>query len=73
MEKLESGTIMLDKRPLEVDSVIEPAIIAVQGAAKKRGVEVDIMGHDNPKIFGDRERLIQVALNLITNAIKFSP
>ncbi|CAN5434968.1 hypothetical protein BH10CYA1_BH10CYA1_37280 [soil metagenome] len=73
MEKLESGTIRLERRPIEVDNVIEPAIIAVQGAAKKRGIEVDIMAHDNPKIFGDRERLIQVAVNLITNAIKFSP
>ncbi|MBS2002956.1 MAG: ATP-binding protein [Candidatus Obscuribacterales bacterium] len=73
MEKLESGTITLDRRAIEVDSVLEPAVIAVQGVAKKRGVEVDIMGHDNPKITADRERLIQVAVNLITNAIKFSP
>jgi signal transduction histidine kinase len=73
MEKLESGTISLDRRAIDVDSVLDAAVITVQGLAKKRGVEVDIMGHENPKIFADRERLIQVAVNLITNAIKFSP
>ncbi len=73
MEKLESGTIRLDRRPIEVETVIEPAVIAVQGAAKKRRVDVDVMSNNNPKIYGDRERLIQVAVNLITNAIKFSP
>jgi signal transduction histidine kinase len=73
MEKLESGTVTLDRRPIDVDSVLDAAVIAVQGLAKKRGVEVNIMGHDNPKIYADRERLIQVAVNMITNAIKFSP
>lgn len=73
MEKLESGTVTIERRAIDVDSVLDAAVSAVQGAAKKRGVEVDIIGHDNPTIYADRERLIQVAANLIVNAIKFSP
>jgi len=57
---------------LSLPSVIEEAIGSVQAYAEQQRVTIESHIAD-ATIEGDRLRLIQVLVNLLANAIKFSP
>lgn len=72
VERLESGTIQLEKHIVDIDQIIDAAVASTAGQAEMKSVSVDVVAHDEIKIDVDRDRLIQVVENLLTNAIKFS-
>jgi signal transduction histidine kinase len=46
----------------------------IQGAARKKGISVSLdIEPDLPEISADQERFRQILLNLLDNAVKFSP
>ena len=73
LAKIEAGKFTWNMTSVTVSDVIERAIAATASLfeAKKlnliRAIEPDI-----PAITGDQDRLIQVVINLISNAIKFT-
>lgn len=72
VETLESGNIALDIRQTELETIVERATEAVRGAAKARQIKLEIKSED-VDFNADEDRLIQVAINFLSNAIKFSP
>lgn len=73
LEKMESGKLILQRESYRVADILEPSMQAVRGFAEQQGVKLVAPGHRNPEIFADRDRLVQVIINLVSNAIKFSP
>ena len=74
MEKIESGKMRFDMRPLEVAALIDHAIDANTGyAAQYKVVLQGVAVPSELRIYGDFDRLIQVMNNLLSNAAKFSP
>jgi len=72
--RIETGQLVLDRQPVELRSLIHTAIARVQGMAQERGIE---MVHDGPtesvRVLADPDMLESVLVNLLDNAIKFSP
>ncbi len=72
--RLESGTFQLTSAALEVGPVLLEALDRVRPLAEKRRVQLAYtIAPDLPRVVGDRNGLAQVFINLLDNAIKFSP
>jgi signal transduction histidine kinase len=61
----------LELQPLEVHDVIDSTLKLLQPLADRRDITIDC---DGPPVtaLGDRRRLRQVIINLVSNAIRFS-
>lgn len=74
LSDLESGRIRLETDNLDAGTLIGRVLEIFQEQAKKRGV---VLSHDVepqlPPILGDADRLQQLLINLIDNAIKYTP
>jgi signal transduction histidine kinase/ActR/RegA family two-component response regulator len=72
--RVASGKISLEFRPTNLYEVVKVSYISQKPAADSRGILLEFI-NDNKDvtIFGDANRLQQVFVNLISNAIKFTP
>jgi two-component system cell cycle sensor histidine kinase PleC len=74
MSKLESGALILDKRPLLIGEVLEMAVENCQPLFDAKHQPVDLRLEANlPELEADPKRLRQLFTNLLSNASKFTP
>lgn len=71
-EKLESGKFDIEFNETSVGKIIEKTLHSIGTAAAKSNVEL-ITDYTNDTFHGEEDRLVQVLLNLVSNAIKYSP
>ena len=72
LERLDTGRIEMHFETLTLTSVFERSLEAVRAFADQEGV---LLESETPSgsVWGDGDRLVQVLVNLISNAVKFSP
>ncbi|HUC01849.1 MAG TPA: ATP-binding protein [Candidatus Paceibacterota bacterium] len=74
VSRLTSGTIALEKVPLDLTTVVNESVESVRPAAERNGQTIYVSFPGHPvRIMGDRVRIAQVLINLLDNAIKFTP
>ncbi|WP_445636335.1 histidine kinase [Nostoc sp. DSM 114161] len=74
ISRIAAGKICLNQEPVQLQGVIETAIATVQQSLQTKNIHLDCQLAISPLIVqGDFERLQQIILNLLTNAIKFTP
>lgn len=74
LSRLESGRIEMDVEPFELAPVIDGVIDSLQLLADSSGVKLhgDVLA-DLPKLAGERAKISQVLVNLVDNALRFTP
>ncbi len=71
--KMEAGKIEWNMQPLQITEVIERSIAATTALFEQKHLPLICDVESNlPEIEADRDRLIQVIINLISNAVKFT-
>ena len=76
LAKAEAGRLELDPRPFELEPLLQVVASIVRlKAARKPGLALQVeLAPDLPRrVLGDQQRLRQVLLNLLDNAVKFTP
>lgn len=74
LSKLESGTMRITLTTMRIEAVLAEVISTLTPVARKKGVKLLLdQGQGLADVRGDPERLRQVFLNLVENAIKFTP
>ena len=71
--KMEAGKVDWKSDPISVSEIIDRATTATASLFGQKGLQlIKDIGDNLPEITGDRDRLIQVVINLISNAVKFT-
>ena len=70
--KMEAGKTDWHMEPIAIAEIIDRAMSATSALFENKGLQaIRDIEDDIPPTIGDRDRLIQVVINLISNAIKF--
>jgi two-component system phosphate regulon sensor histidine kinase PhoR len=74
LSQIESGQVLLRKDPVDLRSVLERTVAFIKPLADKKQhtVSVSLPPHI-PLVAGDEDRLVQVFINLLENAVKYTP
>jgi len=74
LSRIESGKLTLRRRPIATHEIARAAIETASGLARKHEVTIEEKLDDSlPALVLDEVKMRQVVVNLLTNAIKFSP
>jgi NtrC-family two-component system sensor histidine kinase KinB len=74
VSRLEAGQVILDQKAVEPLSLIQEAVSEVRLAAQSRQQEIELdLPANLPAVWVDADMLRRVLINLLENAIKFSP
>jgi len=74
LSKIEAGIVTLSSDTIDIASTIERCVAMAISLTHNKQVSVDVLIPDNfPKLLADEGKFRQIVLNLLCNAIKFTP
>jgi signal transduction histidine kinase len=73
LEKIEAGEMSWDIRPVDPAEMVRAAVAATASLHESKGLPVEVsLAPELPAVSADRDRVLQVLINLISNAVKFT-
>ncbi len=73
LSRIEAGRVELHPIPLEVDGVIHEVVESLHPIAAEKGVRMTAVAAVPIAVLADRDKLQQILVNLMGNAVKFTP
>lgn len=74
LSRIETGRIKLKLEPVNINSVVEEVAARLSPQAERQQVSLSTeLSSDLPLVQADKERIQQVIVNIVHNAIKFTP
>lgn len=73
LNRFESQQVVADACSYALDEQLRRCVLMLQGAWETRGIELDLDGMGPTQVWANEEMLAHVWLNVLDNAIKYSP
>lgn len=74
VSQIEAGKVRLNFEPMDVLELVNSSVSSLRPQAQKKGVLIETkLPSKLARVTGDRDRLRQVVVNLLANAVKFTP
>ena len=74
ISRVEAGQMKFERLPFDLAEVVSVALSTVAPHARQRKLKLSCTVPDDlPRLLGDRDKIRQVLLNLLGNAVKFTP
>lgn len=74
LSRIEAGRQELQEEKVKLSHVAEETVTMVQLKAKQKSIKINTKFQDNlPPIWADQKAIRQITLNLLSNALKFTP
>ncbi len=74
LSELESGSLALEMRPQAIDGTVRHVCTLLEEKARAKSINIDLTGISGaPQVLADQGRIEQVLINLLDNAIKYTP
>jgi two-component system phosphate regulon sensor histidine kinase PhoR len=74
LSRIESGEAAMEEQRVDIGQVVRDSVTRLAPRATKQGLELTVSVEDDlPVVIGDAEHLERVVVNLVQNAIKFTP
>jgi signal transduction histidine kinase/CheY-like chemotaxis protein len=74
LSRIEAGKLPIERYPFRTEATIKEVVNLLSSLAKQKGIELitELPGNLPHTLIGDADRLKQVLLNLLNNALKFT-
>lgn len=73
LSRMESGTMALTRKPLDISQALDTAMASVVVLFEEKGLTfTKLEDPDLPLVDADEDRIVQVYINLLANAVKFT-
>lgn len=69
--KLESGTVKIESRPFEPETLVRQTAELFTPLAKRNGAKITVKSSSKRSVLGDPTRIQQILANFTSNAVKF--
>lgn len=73
LSKIEAGKMEVNKAPFVLHDLLQEVSVLIEPMIQKKELKLEIDFENNELLIADRQLIKQAILNLVTNAIKFSP
>jgi signal transduction histidine kinase len=74
LSRVEAGALALDQRPTPVPRLVDAVLARLERQFEEKGVALDTdLAEDLPLVRADEDRIGQVLLNLVGNALQYTP
>jgi signal transduction histidine kinase len=74
ISRMEAGELRLSKVTFALDEVVSVALSTIAPQARRKRLHITSQIPEGlPALFGDRDKIRQVVLNLLSNSVKFTP
>jgi len=74
VSKIQAGKLQVDCEDLDLGPIFKSCLLIIEAKAREKNISVhDDIAADLPAVFADRLRVKQILINVMSNAVKFTP
>ena len=74
ISKVQAGKLSVQKEPVELGPILSSCLLILEARAREKNIRIDCaLARRLPPLLGDPLRLKQIVINLLGNAVKFTP